>query len=121
MLENEWVTRYQWDMTHDQDFSILVWKPATIRPEEASYVLIKQWEDDYGFVCSSACYENGKFRFFYDDKDNLEIEDDSIKGWDYYPFFKSTSELNAREQEMRENLALFRAWYTDQSLSDKDN
>lgn len=71
-------------MEHEA-FSVLIWKPKSVRPREGSYVLLKCREDGELFSCGGS-YEQGKFWYIYDSQSYGEINEKAILGWSYYPY-----------------------------------
>ncbi len=68
------------------DFSIVQWKkPQEELPEDASYIFIKQYDDDGSLICGEAAFERGQFLplFFGEDK---PYDVSTIAGWSYFPY-----------------------------------
>lgn len=69
------------DLPDTSAFSVIVWQPVTVRPEDASYVLLRYREAGEIFPAPAA-YERGKFSLLSGD---IEIPESWIIGWSYYP------------------------------------
>ena len=68
------------------DYDILLWKPAEKRPAELSYVLIREFDEDLGLVCSAASYEKGRFWYYYPNTSKSPVEEQTLVGWCYFPY-----------------------------------
>ncbi len=68
------------------DFSIIHWQsPNEAVPEEASYILIKQYAEDGGFLCDEAAYENEQFWSLFPSSD-VPLALSTIAAWSYFPY-----------------------------------
>ena len=68
------------------EFSIIRWySPERVSPGNASYVLVKQYEHNIGFVCSFASYERHQFWDFFSQSE-FPINRATIVGWAYLPY-----------------------------------
>ena len=74
------------NVERDEDYSIIRWKPVSHRPVNATYVLLKERDEEFGVTCWLATYERNRFRYF-DYGDSKEAVDESrVLGWDYLPY-----------------------------------
>lgn len=69
------------DLPDTSAFSVIVWQSVTVRPEDASYVLLRYREAGEIFSAPAA-YERGKFSLLSGD---IEIPESWILGWSYCP------------------------------------
>ena len=81
-----------------REFSVICWNPpCQISPDDASYVLVKQFEQGIGFVCSFASYERKQFWDLLSMTD-VPIDKKTIIAWAYLPYdnrVSMTGELKA--------------------------
>jgi len=70
----------------DEDYSIIRWKPITHRPVNATYVLLKERDEEFGVVTWLATYEKDKFWYFDYEKPESPVDESGILGWDYLPY-----------------------------------
>lgn len=79
------------DLSCQREFSVICWNsPARVSPDNASYVIIKQYEIGIGFVCSFVSYEGKQFWDPLSPSD-IPIERDSVIAWTYLPYDSRTS------------------------------
>ena len=72
-------------------FSVIRWNsPKRASPDDASYVLIKQFEQDIGFVCSFASYEKRQFWDLLSMSDT-PIDRETVVAWAYLPYDNRSS------------------------------
>ena len=66
--------------------SLLQWRSTHVKPDEASYILIKYLDPQLKMVvCLPGCYERGK----YSDVTSLvgeTLDERYVVGWCYYPY-----------------------------------
>lgn len=68
------------------DYDILLWKPVEKRPAEFSYILIREFDEELGLICSAASYEKGQFWYFYPDAPTTPVQEEKLIGWCYFPY-----------------------------------
>lgn len=79
------------NLSFQKEFSVIRWNsPARVSPDNASYVIIKQYERDIGFVCSFVAYEGRQFWDLISPSD-IPIERNSVIAWTYLPYDSRTS------------------------------
>lgn len=80
------------------EFAVIRWNsPKRASPDDASYVLIKQYERGIGFVCSFASYEQRQFWDLLSMSDT-PIDRGTVVAWSYLPYdnrISLTGELKA--------------------------
>lgn len=81
----------------DEDYSVLYWKPVTQRPVNATYVLLKERDPEFGVMSSLASYEKNRFWYFGDWADKDPVNESRILGWDYLPY---DDHLNEKEEKL---------------------
>lgn len=68
------------------NFSVIVWTPLTEEyPEDASYVLVRTYDPECGYVASQCSYENGAFWDISDNGSSFPIDMQNIVSWSYLP------------------------------------
>lgn len=75
-------------------FTVIQWNPTAVRPAEASYVVLRQRDDELGCLFAGAAYEHGRF-WYLDPALAAPIEEDEILGWSYPPFDERLGDLGA--------------------------
>ena len=74
------------NLSSQSEFSVIRWNsPNRVPPENASYVMIKQYERGIGVVCSFASYEK---QHFWDllSRSDVPIHRESVIAWAYPPY-----------------------------------
>ena len=87
-------------VARDDDYSILRWRPATKRPVENTYVLLKEWDEEFGVISSFGCYEGRKFWYFSSVKPDRPVDESRILGWDYLPYDDHPNEEEEKLMEV---------------------
>ena len=70
----------------DEDYFVVRWKPISCRPVNATYVLLKERDDEFGVVTWLANYENERFSYYGGGAYSDEVDESKILGWDYLPY-----------------------------------
>lgn len=70
----------------DEEYSIIRWKPVSHRPVNATYVLLKEWDEEFGVVCWLAAYEKNHFWYFDYGESKQPVNEQTILGWAYLPY-----------------------------------
>ncbi len=72
--------------TNASDFSIIRWQsPKESSPEDGTYIILKQYAEESGFICSEAAYENEQYWPLFPASD-IPYTPSTIAGWAYFSY-----------------------------------
>jgi len=74
------------NVNSELDYYIIRWKSVNKRPQNFSYLLIMELDEELGTISSAASYEKGKFWYMGGSMNEVPVDERKILGWDYLPY-----------------------------------